>query len=260
MRVRAFAAVATVVLAVAPLWRSGGAAAHPYLVKQGDVLGVIASRVGMAPSKLAALNGIADPDAIYPGQVLTTSEPTKYVVMKGEVMGTIAAKLSMSPTYLAALNKIADPDLIYEGQTLITSGPVGAARDVSVDLVCPVKGGGLSFVNDYGYERPGKGPHEGVDMFASRGTPVVAPVSGRLLRYPNPSGGLAFHLYGDDGIRYYGAHLDRYGAEGYVAAGAAIGYVGNSGDARLTSPHLHLEMHPGSGVSMSPYPSLKRAC
>lgn len=262
MRVRAAAAMATFVVATAvvPLWRPGGAAAEPYVVKQGDALGVIASRVGLVPSKLASLNGISNPDLIYPGQILTTSEPTRYVVRKDEYLGGIAAKLSMSATYLAALNGITDPNLIYEGQSLVTSGPVAAARTPSVDIVCPVKGGGLSFVNDYGYVRPDGGRHDGVDLFAERGTPVVAPVAGRLLRDPNPSGGVAFQLYGDDGIRYYGAHLDRYGADGNVSAGTVIGYMGNSGDARATGTHLHLEMHPGSGITMSPYPSLRRAC
>ena len=262
MRVRASVALASFVVtaAVVPIWSPGSAAAHPYVIQQGDALSGIAARVGLATSRLAALNGIANPDVIYAGQVLTTAEPTKYAVRKGDVLGAIASKLSMSATYLAALNGLDDPDEIYEGQTLLTSGSVTAGRNLSVDIVCPVKGGGVSFVNDYGYVRPDGNRHEGVDLFAKAGTPVVAPVSGRVLRYPNPSGGLAFQLYGDDGIRYYGAHLDRYGADGGVDAGTVIGYVGTSGDARYTSPHLHFEMHTGSGMSMSPYASLKRAC
>ena len=258
-RARALAAVATVVLAVTPLWHTGGAGAEQYVVKEGDALGVIASRVGLSPSKLASLNGISNPNLIYPGQVLTTSEPTKHVVRSGEVLGGIAARLGMSTTYLAALNGISDPDEIYEGQALITSGPAPVVQNVTLDILCPVDGD-VSFVNDYGYVRPDGSRHNGVDLFADRGTPVVAPVSGLVARYPNPSGGLGFQLYGDDGIRYYGAHLDRYGANGYVGEGTVIGYVGNTGDASTTSPHLHLEMHPGSGLEMSPYPSLLRAC
>jgi murein DD-endopeptidase MepM/ murein hydrolase activator NlpD len=259
MRVRAFALVAIALAAVVPLWHPGGVAADTYVVQEGEALGTIASRVGLSPSKLASLNGIADPNLIYPGQVLTTSEPTRYVVRSGDVLGSIAGRLGMSSTYLAALNGISDPNLIYEGQSLVTSGPLPEAKPVALDIRCPVRGD-VSFVNDYGYVRGDGSRHGGVDLFADRGTPVVAPVSGRVARYTNPSGGLAFELYGDDGIRYYGAHLDRYGWDGYVDEGDVIGYVGNTGDASTTSPHLHFEMHPGSGLAMSPYPSLVRAC
>ncbi len=262
MQVRVFAAVVTLAVAVAvvPLWWPSPASAHSYVVQPGDALGVIASRVGMSPSRLAALNGIPDPDTIYAGQVLTTSEPAKYIVRSGDALGSIAAREGLSATYLAALNGITDPNEIYEGQSLVTSGALPVAKSVTVDIECPVDGY-VTFVNDYGYVRPdGGGRHDGVDLFADTGTPVVAPVSGLLSRYPNPSGGKAFQFYGDDGIRYYGAHLDRYGDDGYVEAGTVIGYVGNTGDAVTTSPHLHFEMHPGSGLSMSPYPSLYAAC
>lgn len=259
MQVRAFAAVAglTAVAALA-IWWPAAVAADTYVVEPGDSLGVIASRAGVSTSRLAALNGIADPDQIYPGQILTTSEPTKYVVRSGDTLSGIAARNGVSTTYLAALNGLSNPNAIYEGQTLATTGPLPVAKTVTVDIECPVAG--ASFVNDFGYVRPDGTAHAGVDLFAPRGTPVVAPVSGLVVRYPNPSGGNAFELYGDDGIRYYGAHLDRYERDGYVGAGRVIGYVGNTGDAVTTSTHLHFEMHPGAGLTMSPYPSLARAC
>ena len=261
MHVRAFAAavILAVAAAAAPLWWSSPVAADSYVVQPGDALGVIASRAGMSPSRLAALNGIADQNSVYPGQVLTTSEPAKYTVRSGDVLGSIAARNGLSTTYLAALNGISDPNTIYEGQSLVMSGALPVAKTVTVDIECPVDGY-LTFVNDFGYVRPDGGRHNGVDLFAARGTPVVAPVAGQMSPYPNPSGGKAFQFYGDDGIRFYGAHLDRYGGDGYVEAGTVIGYVGNTGDAVNTSPHLHFEMHPGSGLSMNPYPSLYRAC
>ncbi len=261
MHVRAFVATATlaVAAAVVPLWWPAIVSADSYTVQPGDALGVIASRAGMSASRLAAINGIADPNTIYAGQVLTTSEPAKYVVRGGDVLGGIAARNGLSTAYLAALNGISDPNAIYEGQTIVTSGALPVAKAVTMDIECPVSGD-VSFVNDFGYVSPAGNRHNGIDLFADRGTPVVAPVSGLMSRYPNPSGGKAFEFHGDDGIRYYGAHLDRYGDDGYVRAGAVIGYVGNTGDAVTTSPHLHFEMHPGSGLSMSPYPSLYRAC
>jgi LysM repeat protein len=261
MQVRALAAVAglAVATAVLPLWWPSVVSADTYVVQPGDALGVIASRAGMTASRLAALNGIADPDTIYAGQVLTTSEPDTYVVRSGDVLSGIAARNGLSTTYLAALNGISDPNTIYEGQTLVTSGALPVAKAVTMDILCPVDGW-VRFVNDFGYVKSDGSRHDGVDLFADRGTPVVAPVSGLMSPYPNPSGGKAFELYGDDGVRYYGAHLDRYAEDGYVEAGTVIGYVGNTGDAVATSPHLHFEMHPGNGFSMSPYPSLYAAC
>lgn len=260
MQVRAFAAfvILGVAAALVPLWWPSPVSADSYVVQPGDALGTIASRAGMSTGKLAALNGIADPDTIYPGQILTTSEPTRYVVRRGEVLSGIAARQGVSTTYLAALNGI-NPDEIYDGQSLLVSGPLPVAKAVTVDIECPVNGY-VSFVNDFAYVRADGTAHGAIDLFADRGTPVVAPVSGLMSPYPNPSGGNAFEFYADDGIRYYGAHLDRYGTSGYVRAGTVIGYVGNTGDAATTSPHLHFEMHPGSGLTMNPYSTLHAAC
>ena len=260
MQVRALATAAGLAAAAAlAIWWPAAVAADIYVVEQGDSLGAIASRAGVSTSRLAAINGIADPNHIYPGQILNTTEPAKYTVRSGDTLSGIAARNGLSTSYLAALNGISNPNTIYEGQALATSGPLPVAKAVTLDIECPVRGD-VEFVNDFGYVRPDSTAHAGVDLFADRGTPVVAPVSGLVAWDPNPSGGKAFQLYGDDGIRYYGAHLDRYGENGYVEAGDVIGYVGNSGDAVTTSPHLHFEMHPGSGLTMSPYPSLYQAC
>ena len=259
MQPRALAAGAGLAVAAAlAIWWPMIAAADTYVVQPGDALGVIASRAGVSTSRLAALNGISDPNHIYPGQILTTSEPVKYTVRSGDTLSGIAARNGLSTSYLAALNGISNPNAIYEGQTLATSGPLPVAKTVTMDIECPVPG--ATFVNDFGYVRPDSTAHAGVDLFAAKGTPIVAPVSGLVVWHPNPSGGKAFQLYGDDGVRYYGAHLDRYGDDGYVDAGTVIGYVGNTGDAVATSPHLHFEMHPGAGLTMSPYPSLYQAC
>lgn len=117
-----------------------------------------------------------------------------------------------------------------------------------------------------GAPRSGGRTHQGVDMFAARGTPVVAPVSGRVGYRSNDLGGPSFQLWGDDGNYYYGAHMSGYGPiEGSVAAGTIVGYVGDSGNAAGTSPHLHFEIHPGgrSGdtpAAVNPTPAVAAAC
>lgn len=111
--------------------------------------------------------------------------------------------------------------------------------------LCPVAGP-VSFTDTWGAPRSGGRSHAGVDMFAAHGTPVVAPVDGVVEHRSNGVGGPSFYLWGDDGNYYYGTHLSRYGSvTGWVAAGTIVGYVGNTGNAAGTAPHLHFEIHPG---------------
>ena len=132
-------------------------------------------------------------------------------------------------------------------------------------LLCPVAGP-VSFTDTWLAPRSGGRRHQGVDMFARLGTPVAAPVAGVVELGSNSLGGLVFHLWGDDGTYYYGAHLSRHGAaSGAVAAGAVLGYVGTSGNAAGTPPHLHFEIHPGRRPSdppgaVNPTPAVADAC
>lgn len=117
-------------------------------------------------------------------------------------------------------------------------------------LLMPVKGARVSQVSDTWLTLRGGGRlHEGQDIFAPQGTPVYSATEGYVYRIGNnPRGGQVVTIVGDGGRRYYYAHLKRFGAieEGqFVTTDTVIGYVGNTGNARTTPPHLHLGVYDG---------------
>jgi murein DD-endopeptidase MepM/ murein hydrolase activator NlpD len=117
---------------------------------------------------------------------------------------------------------------------------------------------GASFSNDWGGPRPGGRRHQGIDLFAKTGTPVVAISDGILFRVGwNRVGGWRFWLRDRWGNEFYHAHLSAFAPaakEGAtVKAGTVIGFVGNTGDARGTPPHVHFEIHPGGGDPIPPF-------
>jgi murein DD-endopeptidase MepM/ murein hydrolase activator NlpD len=135
------------------------------------------------------------------------------------------------------------------------SFPVGGSGAISI---CPVQGP-VSFVDSFGWPRPGGRTHQGIDMIAPYGTPVVATHAGNAVRAPNSLGGNAVILYhsGSSDWTYY-AHFSSYGASGQVGAGTVIGYVGATGDTNVN--HLHFEYHPGGGAAIDPYGMLLAVC
>ena len=124
-------------------------------------------------------------------------------------------------------------------------------------MICPVRGA-HSYSDTWGSARSGGRSHEGVDMIASTGTPLVAVVSGSVQFKQNSLGGNAVWLSGSDGNKYYYAHLSRFeGSSRGVSQGEVIGYVGSTGNAGV--PHLHFEVHPGGGSAVNPYPYVRNA-
>ncbi len=126
---------------------------------------------------------------------------------------------------------------------------------------CPVHGA-VTYDDGFGYfvpKRPGTPAHvhQGIDMMAATGTPIVATFDGVAVASPNRLGGLAVKVYGALGFTY-NAHLSAYGKLGKVKAGDVVGYVGSTGNAG--GPHDHFEWHPGDGVAVDPYLYLNAVC
>ena len=107
--------------------------------------------------------------------------------------------------------------------------------------------------------RPPARRHEGIDIFAKKGTPVLATTEGLVLRRDETRlGGMVVWVYGPGGQRHYYAHLDSYAGAApgdRVQAGALLGYVGNTGNARTTPPHLHYGIYTAAGP-INPFPLL----
>jgi septal ring factor EnvC (AmiA/AmiB activator) len=149
-----------------------------------------------------------------------------------------------------------------DGASSSNSGNGGAGPILgSGGWICPVQGP-VSFTDTWGSPRGGGRIHKGVDMFAARGTPVVAVTGGSVWYQGDPAGGNAAYVDASDGNTYYYAHLNSYvGENRAVSAGELIGTVGNSGTSSAPT-HLHFEIRIGgaNGQRINPYPTVAAHC
>ena len=250
--------------------------AATHTVAAGENLATIARRYGTSARALAAANGLSNPNLVRIGQLLTvpaggatgtsayaatggadgdTGVRGTHVVASGDTIASIARRYGVDPLDLAAANGILPPHLVYSTARL----QLDAANRLPDDLErCPVPG--ATYVNDWGFPRSGGRAHEGNDLFAPRGTQVLAPAAGTVVTSTGSIGGRQFRLTTADGTMILGSHMEGFGATGRVAAGAVIGTVGSSGNAAGSRPHLHFEVHPDGGAAMNPYPLLRQVC
>ena len=123
-------------------------------------------------------------------------------------------------------------------------------------------GGEARYSHDWWFPRfgPGWRLHMGTDIFAAMGTPVRSPTDGVVRLTQGGLGGISTYVSQPDGTYFYMTHLSGYPpglVDGQqVKTGQVVGYVGNSGNARTTPPHLHFEIHPGGGSAIDPKPYL----
>jgi hypothetical protein len=146
-------------------------------------------------------------------------------------------------------------------------------------IMFPVLGGG-SYSNDFAGYRELNGTHGAIDIFAKKHTPLIAAADGYVsfVAFPQPSYGWFIQLTDDMGYQYKYIHINNDtpgtddGAGGAMNAYAAdmkrnnrvnkgqvIGYVGDSGNAENTPPHLHFEIYGPSGNLINPYEHLRAA-
>ncbi|UCF21497.1 MAG: peptidoglycan DD-metalloendopeptidase family protein [Gemmatimonadota bacterium] len=175
------------------------------------------------------------------------------------------------PTYLASADSLErrldylarrDADFLVRIQPeLLRGGRYSITIVLKPSLRFPVFGRDATAIGSrYGDSREGgRRHHEGLDIFAPRGTPVIAAAAGVVRSTRNNNlGGKVVWLRDDFGRTHYYAHLDsqavRRGER--LQAGDTLGYVGNTGNARTTPPHLHFGLY--SRGSFDPYPALQQ--
>ena len=104
------------------------------------------------------------------------------------------------------------------------------------------------YSDSFGSPRADTGWHHGIDIFAPMGTPLLAVAKGTVFSVGwNNLGGNRLWLRDKNGNEFYYAHLSAFSPLAVngmnVNAGDVLGFVGNSGDAITTPPHLHFETH-----------------
>ena len=150
--------------------------------------------------------------------------------------------------------------------------------DITRPIVFPIIGP-TSFSNDFGAARVGH-THAGNDVFGQKGQPLIAAVDGvvQWVETPERGQGLGFSIMDADGYAYWYIHLNNdtpgtddgssrgifaYAPDLFsgnpVVAGQLLGWMGDSGNAEATHPHLHFEIHTPEGKATNPFQSLTAA-
>ncbi|MEY2436382.1 MAG: hypothetical protein QOF97_1218 [Acidimicrobiaceae bacterium] len=247
----------------APSGSSTAPSTTTYVVRAGDTLASIARRFGTTAAVLQSTNGIKNPNIVVIGQTLNipahgpaASGAVLEKVRAGDTLKSVAARTGVPAELIAAANGLNPPYSLYTGGQLY----LGMRNSVPTAplAACPAPGG--RFMNDWGFPRADTGFHEGNDLMGKRRAPLLAVANGTATQKVGPVGGNQVKFTADDGTVYWYSHLDSFGKSGRVRAGAVIGAMGDSGDAKGGPVHLHFEVHPGGGAAMNPYPLLVAAC
>ncbi|WP_044017809.1 M23 family metallopeptidase [Hymenobacter sp. APR13] len=176
--------------------------------------------------------------------------------------------LASADTTALAFSYVAEDDrqhLLRVQPELLRTGRFTLRIQRAPSLSFPVHGKNDVAVGSFwGVDRDGGARrHEGIDIFAKRGTPVVAAANGYITRVnETPRGGRVVWLMDTEHSQHiYYAHLDKQLVQPgqQVRIGDTLGLVGNTGNARTTPPHLHFGVYRGGRGAVDPFPFVRRA-
>lgn len=164
------------------------------------------------------------------------------------------------PTLVATTETKKERDTEFAARAKALFAPLqGAALQMPVVGVLP-----YDLSNSWHDSRDGgRRKHKGIDIFAPKGTGIVAVADGAVSFIgEQPKGGLCLWLTTESGTSFYYAHLDRWAPGLYegmeVRSGDLLGYVGNTGNAKTTPSHLHFAVNDNDEM-VNPYPILTKA-
>lgn len=169
------------------------------------------------------------------------------------VLVTLLALLTLTVA-VVGVERIANKFLLYVRVARLYT------QDPPRKIVMPLQVSKKQIANTWHAPRGANRLHEGQDIFAPRGTPTYSATRGYIYNIgQNGLGGQTVSVIGAGGRVYYYAHFDSYApgiAEGdYVTPQTVLGYVGTSGNAQGTPPHLHLGVYTPTGP-INPLPLL----
>ena len=149
---------------------------------------------------------------------------------------------------------LTEPKRVY---AFLTSEPPTHLSTLPVQGIVP-----RQLTDTWGASRSGGRSHEGIDIFARRHTPVLSATEGFVTSLsPNTLGGTVVWVIGPGRERHYYAHLESHAPDikvgQWIEAGTVLGFVGNSGNAKTTAPHLHYGIYRMGEGAVNPYPRLR---
>ena len=241
---------------------AGGVAVAPDSDAQTDPIGDLFTTTSTAPATTAPKPTSSTTTTAPPSQAPKGAEdargdgaapPAGGIVVPPEAQKLINAvkrtRASSDEPLVNALSALTALGLSQEEAYRVGMGrfPVAGVAKYSHDWLLPRYGPGFRF-------------HLGTDVVAAYGTPLRAPVDGVLQSHQDPLGGLSVRVVMPDKTAFYLAHLSAL-VEGFqegmpVRTGDIVGYVGDSGNAKGGTPHVHVGVYPKGGPATDPKPIL----
>ena len=230
-----------------------------YTVHSGDTLASIAKMFGVSVNTIVWANDIDGPISVGQELVILPVSGIRYTVKKGDTLASIAKKYGADEEEIAQFNDIGEglavgsTLLIPHGELAPAPKPAVAAKPKSGVTQSLLGGGGPSISGYFGWPVGGgvltQGLHgwNGIDIGASRGTPVYAAAGGTVIIAKGNgawNGGYGNYVVisHSNGTQTLYGHLSSVtiGVGSSVSKGELIGKVGNTG--KSTGPHLHFEV------------------